>query len=65
VTSDPEAGPDVKAQYPLREARIEVRQHPGRPGCYLCTAHLWPHFELDELNTTVKVTTELTAGRPG
>jgi len=63
VTSDSEADPDVKAEYPLREARVQVRNHPGKPGNYLCVAHLWPHFELDELNTTLRVTTELTPGQ--
>jgi len=65
VTSDGEASPEVKATLPLREARVRVREHPDKPGCYLCVAHLWPHFELDELTTTLKVTTELTPGRPG
>ncbi len=65
VTADADASPQVKAEYPLREARVQVREHPGKPGCYLCVAHLWPHFELDELTASVKVTTELTPGRPG
>jgi type VI secretion system protein ImpD len=64
VTADADASPQVKAEYPLREARVQVRPHPGKPGCYLCVAHLWPHFELDELTASVKVTTELTPGRP-
>ncbi len=65
VTSDRDANVDVKAAYPLREAAVQVKEHPGKPGCYLCVAHLWPHFELDELVGSVKVTTELSPGRPG
>lgn len=65
VTGDAEASPDIKARYPLREARVRVREIPGKPGSYQCTAHLWPHFELDELKATVKVTTELSPSRPG
>lgn len=64
VTSDSEAPADVKAEYPLHEARVQVREHPGKPGSYLCVAHLWPHFELDELTASVRVTTELTPGQP-
>jgi type VI secretion system ImpC/EvpB family protein len=60
VTSDSEAPPDVKARYPLREATVRVREHPEKPGAYVCIAHLWPHFELDELRTTMRITTELT-----
>jgi len=65
VTSDRDASPEVKAEYPLREAAVQVRPHPGKPGCYLCVAHLWPHFDLDELAGSVKVATELSPGRPG
>ena len=64
VTSDSEASPEVKARYPLREASVRVRENPGKPGAYLCIAHLWPHFELDELTTTMRITTELTHGTP-
>ena len=64
VTADSDASPAVKAMYPLREAQVQVREAPGKPGAYLCTAHLWPHFELEELTASVKVTTELTPGAP-
>lgn len=64
VTSDSDAGPEVKAQYPLREARVQVRANPEQPGSYLCVAHLWPHFELDELTASVRLTTQLTPGQP-
>lgn len=64
VTSDAEASPEIKAELPLREASVRVREHPQRPGSYVCVAHLWPHFGLDELATTLRVTTELTPGRP-
>jgi type VI secretion system protein ImpD len=59
VTSDSEAAPEVKAVYPLREASVRVRERSGKPGSYLCVAHLWPHYELDAATTTLRVTTEL------
>ena len=31
---------------------MEVSEQPGKPGSYRCTAHLWPHFELEELAAT-------------
>jgi type VI secretion system protein ImpD len=65
VTADAEASPEVKARLPLRQAEVRVRRHPEKPGCYLCVAHLWPHFELDELTTALRITTELTPGPPG
>ena len=65
VTADSDASAQVKARYPLREANVQVREHPDKPGSYLCVAHLWPHFELDELTTTIRLTTQLRPGRPG
>jgi type VI secretion system ImpC/EvpB family protein len=59
VTADSEASPEVKARLPLREAKIKIREHPSNPGNYLCIAHLWPHYELDELTTTLRVTTDV------
>lgn len=59
VTPDDYASPEIKARLPLREARIEVREDPGKPGSYLSIFHLRPHFELDELKATVSFRTEL------
>lgn len=63
VTTDAEAPPDVKARFPLREAKVEVRPQPGKPGAYQCVMHLCPHYELEELTATVRVTTELAPPR--
>ena len=63
VTSDSQADADVKARFPLREASVRVREHPDKPGGYVCVAHLWPHLELDDLAAALKVRTELTPGR--
>lgn len=62
VTSDSEARPEVKAEYPLREARVEVRERPGKPGLYQAVVHLRPHFQLDELSSTLRLVTELNPG---
>jgi type VI secretion system ImpC/EvpB family protein len=50
---------EQRARYPLREARVEVRERPGKPGQYLCVAHLRPHFQLDQMLSAVKLVTEL------
>ena len=50
VLSNPEsAGAETKAKYPLREAKVVVRDVKGKPGCYEAVAHLRPHFQLEEL----------------
>lgn len=52
---------DTKAQYPLREARIDVRDVAGKPGCYTATVFLRPHFQLEELTASIRLVAELPA----
>jgi type VI secretion system ImpC/EvpB family protein len=59
VTPDDFASAESKARLPLREARVEVREDPGKPGSYLSVFHLRPHYELDDLKATVSFRTEL------
>lgn len=58
------AGPEVRAKYPLREAKVQIREQPGKPGSYSCTFHLRPHFQLDQLVASVRLRTELSPSRP-
>ena len=48
-----------KAQYPLREARVDVYDIPGKPGCYRATVFLRPHFQLEELTASIRLVAEL------
>ncbi len=34
VNGNADAGPEMKAKYPLREAKVEVKEIPGKPGSY-------------------------------
>lgn len=61
VTPDDTASPAVKARHPLREARIDVAEMPGKPGCYKAVAFLRPHFQLDELTVSLRLVAELPA----
>lgn len=61
VTPDDTASPSVKAQHPLREAKIEVAEVPGKPGVYRAVAFLRPHFQLDELSVSLRLVAELPA----
>jgi type VI secretion system protein ImpD len=58
-TSDDEASAAMLARYPLREALIEVRERPGQPGVYTCSAWLKPHFQLDQIVSAYEIVTEL------
>ncbi|MDR3518970.1 MAG: type VI secretion system contractile sheath large subunit [Azospirillaceae bacterium] len=59
VTADDNATQRVKAQYPLREARIDVYDVPGRPGVYRANVFLRPHFQLEELSASIRLVAEL------
>lgn len=54
-----DAPQNTKARFPLREARIDVREIPGKPGCYNATVFLKPHFQLEELTASVRLVAEL------
>ena len=54
-----DAGQETKAKYPLREARIDVMDVPGRPGSYRAVVFLKPHFQLNELTASIRLVAEL------
>ena len=59
VLLDDDAPQTIKAQYPLREARVDVSEMPGKPGCYTAVVFLKPHFQLEELTTSIRLVAEL------
>jgi type VI secretion system protein ImpC len=59
VLLDDDAGPELKARYPLREARIDVTEVRGKPGSYKAVAFLKPHYQLDELTVSLRLVANL------
>src|SRR5579863_22318 len=59
VTTDEQAPQSTKAKYPLRDARVDVSEIAGKPGCYRAVAFLLPHFQLDELTASLRLVAEL------
>jgi type VI secretion system protein ImpC len=59
VLLDDSAPQAMKAKYPLREARVDVVDEPGKPGCYKATVFLRPHFQLEELTVSMRLVAEL------
>ncbi len=53
------ASASAKAKRPLREARIDVAEVPGKPGVYRAVAFMRPHFQLDELSVSLRLVAEL------
>lgn len=48
-----------QARYPLRSADVNVKEHPMRPGDYVCIIHLKPHYQLDHMVSELELVTEL------
>lgn len=50
---------EEQARYPLREAAVTVKEHPEKPGNYVCVIHLRPHYQLDNMVSELELVTEL------
>jgi type VI secretion system protein ImpC len=59
VLLDDNAAQNAKAAFPLREASVVVTDVPGQPGCYRATVFLKPHFQLEELTTSIRLVANL------
>lgn len=46
---------ELKAKYPLAEAKIEVQEIPGHPGAYHAIAWLRPWLQMEELTTSMRL----------
>jgi type VI secretion system protein ImpC len=55
VSADPKPSQDAKARYPLREAKVEVKEIPGQPGSYNAIAWMRPWLQLEELTTSLRM----------
>ena len=59
VLNQDDATQEQKAKFPLREAHVEVAEDKARPGCYKAVALLKPHFQLEELNVSLRLVADL------
>lgn len=55
VNSNPDAGQEMKAKYPLAEAKVSVAEIPGKPGSYNAVAYLRPWLQFEELTTSLRM----------
>jgi type VI secretion system ImpC/EvpB family protein len=62
VTKDALAPAETKARFPLREKQLRIEEQPGRPGHYRMVMHLLPHYQLDELQASLRLTTTVGPG---
>ena len=55
VNGNPDSNQEVKAKYPLAEAKITVEEIPGQPGSYNAVAWLRPWLQLEELTASLRL----------
>lgn len=55
VNANDDAGPEMRAQYPLRQAKVTVEEVPGKPGSYNAVAWLRPWLQMEELTTALRM----------
>ena len=62
TNSNPDAGQDMKARYPLAEAKVEVKEIPGAPGSYNAVAWLRPWLQMEELTASLRMVASIPQG---
>ncbi|MGN6450983.1 MAG: type VI secretion system contractile sheath large subunit [Brucella intermedia] len=55
VNSSDTAGEQMRASYPLREAKVTVEEVPGQPGTYNAITWLRPWLQMEELTTSLRL----------
>ena len=55
VNAAPGASAEMKARYPLAEARVEVKEVPGQPGVYNAVAWMRPWLQMEELSASMRL----------
>lgn len=55
VNGNPDASAEMKAQYPLAEATVSVKEVPGAPGSYNAVAYLRPWLQMEELSASMRL----------
>jgi len=55
VNASEEGGQEMRAKYPLREAKVQVKPVPGKPGSYNAVAWLRPWLQMEELSTSLRM----------
>ncbi|WP_413112320.1 type VI secretion system contractile sheath large subunit [Thaumasiovibrio sp. DFM-14] len=59
TTASDDATEEIRARYPLSEARIQVKEQVAQPGKFFSVVHLQPHFQLDQMVSSIRLITEL------
>lgn len=55
VNGSSTANAEMKARYPLAEAKVEVKEVPGQPGVYNAIAWMRPWLQMEELTASLRL----------
>jgi type VI secretion system protein ImpC len=55
VNSSETGGQEIRAKYPLRDAKVVVQEIPGQPGSYNAIAWMRPWLQFEELTTSMRM----------
>ncbi len=59
VNASEGGGQEIRAKFPLADARVKVREIPGRPGSYNAIAWLRPWLQMEELTTSLRLVAKI------
>jgi type VI secretion system protein ImpD len=59
IASNVDLSAEMRSRYPLQEAKVQVKESPGKPGHYMCVIHLRPRFQLEQVAAYITLITEL------
>ncbi len=59
TTGNDDASAEMRIKYPLRQAQVQVSEIIGKPGSYTCEIAIRPHYQLDQIASEFRLTTEI------
>jgi type VI secretion system protein ImpC len=62
---DSKSAEEVKARFPLAEAKVEVLEVKGNPGYYTSKFWMRPHYQLEGLTVSLRLVSKLPSGKGG
>jgi type VI secretion system protein ImpC len=59
VNASEGGGQEIRAKYPLADAKVKVKEIPGAPGSYNAVAWLRPWLQMEELTTSLRLVAKI------
>jgi type VI secretion system protein ImpC len=59
VNASEGGGQEIRAKYPLADAKVVVKEIPGQPGSYNAVAWLRPWLQMEELTASLRLVAKI------